>query len=109
MKLKIRNLVHQGWFLLILITGIAILIRAWPALTNAAWGCDFGIYYGLTNTFVQTKELFNPYHGWGSSYQYFPILYVVTGIAHWITGFNVLTVMPKIAPIFGGLTIFVFY
>lgn len=76
---------------------------------NTAWGCDFGIYYGLTNSFVKNQMLFNQYDGWGTSYQFFPILYVITGIAHWITGIDVLTIMPKLAPIFGGLSIFIFY
>ena len=86
-------------------TLFAIIIRALPAIMNAAWGVDFGIYYGLTNSFVETKSLYNPYTGWGDSYQYFPVLYAITGIAHWITGIEVIHLLPKIAPIFGGLTI----
>ncbi len=76
---------------------------------NTAWGCDFGIYYGLTNSFVKNQVLFNQYDGWGTSYQFFPMLYIITGTAHWITGIDVLTIMPKLAPIFGGLSIFIFY
>jgi len=76
---------------------------------NTAWGCDFGIYYGLTNSFVKNQVLFNQYEGWGTSYQFFPMLYIITGTAHWITGIDVLTIMPKLAPIFGGLSIFIFY
>jgi hypothetical protein len=92
-----------------MVTFIAIIIRSLPAWMNAAWGCDFGIYYGLTNSFVKNQALFNPYYGWGTSYQYFPILYIITGIAHWITGLDILIIMPKLAPIFGGLSIFIFY
>ena len=94
---------------MIIITGIAIIIRSLPAWLNAAWGCDFGIYYGLTKSFVETGELYNPYYGWGNSYQYFPVLYSVTGVAHLATGLDILTIMPKIAPIFGGLSVFIFY
>ena len=102
--------IGKNWFFwLLLITGIAIILRVLPALTNAAWGCDFGIYYGLTNSLVENKELFNAYYGWGESYQYFPVLYAITGAAHWITGIDVLTLLPKIAPIFGGLSVFIFY
>ena len=96
-------------FWLFIVTIIAIVIRSWPAWTSGAWGCDFGIYYGLTNSFVENKALFSSYTGWGNSYQYFPVLYVVTGIAHWITGIKVLTLMPKLAPIFGGLSVLIFY
>ena len=94
---------------LILVTAIAILLRTLPSLLNAAWGVDFGIYYGLTNSFVETKSLINPYNGWGSSYQYFPVLYAITGFAHFITGIDTIQLLPKIAPIFGGLTIAILY
>jgi len=106
---KIRVIAKSWFFWLIIILAIAIFIRSIPAWTNAAWGGDFGIYYGLSKSFVQTRELFNSYNGWGGSYQYFPVLYTVTGITHWITGLDVITILPKIAPIFGGLTIFIFY
>ena len=102
-----RKLAKNWIFWLLVITGIAIIIRSLPAWTNTAWGCDFGIYYGLTNSFIETKELFNEYVGWGNSYQYFPVLYAATGIAHWITGIDVLVLMPKLAPIFGGLAVLV--
>jgi len=107
--LKLREITKNWIFWLILVTGIAIIVRSLPAWTNAAWGCDFGIYYSLTNSLVESGELFNSYYGWGGSYQYFPVLYAITGVAHWITGIDVLTVMPKIAPIFGGLSIMIFY
>jgi len=104
------NAIAKHWvFWLILITTLAIVLRSIPAWTNAAWGNDFGIYYGLTNELVESGELYNPYDGWGGSYQYFPVLYAITGFAHWITGIDVLTLMPKIAPIFGGLTVVILY
>lgn len=100
---------HHWVIPLILVTAIAILLRTLPSLLNAAWGVDFGIYYGLTNSFVETKTLINPYNGWGSSYQYFPVLYAITGFAHFITGIDTIQLLPKIAPIFGGLTIAILY
>jgi hypothetical protein len=106
---KLKKLSRNWIFWLIIITALAIFIRSIPAWTNAAWGADFGIYYGLTNSLVKTGDLFNPYTGWGSSYQYFPVLYAVTGIGHWITGIDTLTLMSKIAPIFGGLSVLIFY
>lgn len=106
---KKKGLLHNWMFWLVFITGIAIIIRSIPAWFNAAWGLDFGIYYGLTNSFIETKELINPYTGWGNSYQFFPVLYAITGISHWITGIPVMELLSKIAPIFGGLTVTVFY
>jgi hypothetical protein len=76
---------------------------------NAAWGGDFGIYYGLTSRFVENQQIFNEYNGWGGMYNYFPILYIFSAFGHWITGVDLLWVMPKIAPIFGGLTVLIFY
>lgn len=98
------------WVLpLLFVTAVAILLRAIPSLLNAAWGVDFGIYYGLTNSFVETKSLINPYNGWGASYQYFPVLYAITGFVHFITGIETIQLLSKIAPIFGGLTIPILY
>lgn len=91
------------------VTVLAVLIRSIPAWINAAWGCDFGIYYGLTRSFVQTQSLFNAYSGWGNSYQYFPVLYAITGGVHWLTGIELIVIMPKVAPIFGGLSVLLFY
>ena len=75
--LKISVFEKYWFFWLLLFTVIAIILRSIPAWTNAAWGCDFGIYYGLANSFVKSGELFNQYYGWGSSYQFFPVLYAV--------------------------------
>ena len=107
---KIEKLLKNWVFWLFVITGFAIIIRSIPAWTNAAWGCDFGIYYGQTLKFVESGgSWYNPYFGWGSSYNYFPVLYAITGFVHWITGIEVIVLMPKLIPIFGGLTVFIFY
>jgi hypothetical protein len=106
---KLYSILTNWIFWLILITFIAIFIRSLPAFFNPAWGADFGIYYGLTNYFIESKELFSSYDGWGNSYQYFPVLYAISGLSHWITGIDLIEIMPKIAPIFGGLTITIFY
>jgi len=106
---KPREIVKNWYFWIIVVTALAIIIRSIPAWVNAAWGCDFGIYYGLTKSFVENQGLFNAYNGWGNSYQYFPVLYAITGGMHWLTGVDVLTIMAKIAPIFGGLCVLIFY
>lgn len=106
---NLKMILHHWVFWLGFITLIGILLRSLPSILNAAWGVDFGIYYGLTNSMIESKELINPYDGWGSSYQYFPVLYAITGFLHFITGIKVLTLMPKIAPIIGGLTIPLYY
>lgn len=106
---KIKGL-HKNWvFWLILITAIAIIIRSIPGWIYEAWGCDFGIYLNITNSMVQTRQIFPPYVGWGSSYNEFPIFYIINAGAHWITGIDVATIMLRLTPIFGGLSIFVFY
>ena len=107
--MKSGGFLKSWYFWLFLITGIAIIVRSLPAWMNAAWGGDFGIYYGLTSRFVENQQIFNEYDGWGGMYNYFPILYIFSALGHWITGVDLLWVMPKIAPIFGGLTIFIFY
>jgi len=106
---KLKELSRSWVFWLLLITGIAIIIRSIPGWIHAAWGCDFGIYYQISNTVVESKEFFPPYHGWGGSYTEFPILYAVVAIAHWITGIDVIVIMTKLIPFIGALTVFIFY
>ncbi|HWR63277.1 MAG TPA: hypothetical protein VN365_02615 [Candidatus Thermoplasmatota archaeon] len=107
--MKRWGFLKSWYFWLFLITGIAIVVRSLPAWMNAAWGGDFGIYYGLTSRFVENQQIFNEYNGWGEMYNYFPVLYIFSALGHWITGVDLLWLMPKIAPIFGGLTVFIFY
>ncbi len=106
---NLKNL-HKSWvFWILIITAIAIIVRAIPAWTNAAWGSDFGIYFGLTKDFIKTGELYNPYYGWGSTYNFFPVLYSISGLIHILSGIDIITVMTNIAPIMGGLTVLVIY
>jgi len=106
---KVKTFCKSWYFWLIVVTALAIGVRSIPAWTNAAWGGDFGIYYGLTSRMIESQQLIIPYNGWGGMYNFFPVLYVISAMSHWITGLNLLWVMPKVAPIVGGLTVFVFY
>jgi len=82
---KLGSLLKNWIFWLIIITIFAIIIRSLPGWFNEAWGCDFGIYYGITKTVIETGAVFPPYTGWGSSYNEFPVLYIVNALAAWIT------------------------
>ncbi|HEX17128.1 MAG TPA: hypothetical protein ENG60_01755 [Thermoplasmatales archaeon] len=98
---------HRFVLLLILIT--AIFFRSIPVITNTAWGFDLGIYYGIALRMISEEELFIDYDGWGSSYQYFPVLYILSlGISK-LTGLDLLKVMVALAPVIGGLTVLLFY
>ena len=59
--IKFRELFRNWVFWVIIITIAAIIIRSLPAWLNAAWGCDFGIYLGLTKSFVESGVLYNQY------------------------------------------------
>lgn len=106
---KLRNLLKNWVFWVFIVTIIAIIIRSIPAWTNYGWGADLGIFVGITRRYIASGEFFHPYYGWGSSYNYFPVLYAITGFVSTITGLDVLVVMPKIGPIFGGLTVLLFF
>jgi hypothetical protein len=67
----------------------ATAIRSIPGWMHAAWGNDFGIYYGITKDFAENPELFRPYTGGGASYNYFPVLYVIVAFLHWLTGLSI--------------------
>jgi 4-amino-4-deoxy-L-arabinose transferase-like glycosyltransferase len=87
----------------------AIIIRSIPGWLYPAWGPDYGIYFGITKDFIDHPQFFRPYSGWGTSYSYFPVLYAVTAAVHGLTGLDLDFLMPKVAPIFGGLTVLVLY
>ena len=106
---KPKGLLHNWVFWLILISGLAIIIRSIPGWLHAAWGCDFGIYYGITKSVAQSGILFPTYSGWGSSYNEFPVLFTINAFAHRITGIAIIDLMPKLTPIFGGLSVLIFY
>ena len=107
--LRFRNNWSKEKSILVLIFLAATVIRAIPGWMNAAWGSDFGIYYGITKDFAENPELFRPYSGWGSLYNYFPVLYVFVAFLHFITGADIVWLLPRIIPIFGGLAVLVFY
>ena len=108
-KPKSDGLLKSWIFWLLVITGIAIIIRSIPAWVYAVWGCDSGIYVGIADEVVKTGEFFPSYYGWGGSYNEFPILYVVVALATWISGLDVIVIMPKLIPLFGAFTVFIFY
>jgi len=103
---RTKELLDNIYFQIFLVIVFAGFFRALPLLEYTAWGHDFGIYYGLTNSFIETKKLFLPYSGWGTSYQYFPNLYIITAGIHELTGWKVSTVLAWMGPIFGTLTVF---
>lgn len=94
---------------LILIGILSTFVRSIPAWINAAWGCDFGIYYGLTKAYVEIGEIPANYNIWGGAYQYFPTIYIFGGIVHQLTKIDILWLLPKFVPIFGGLSVVIFY
>lgn len=56
---RFKDFTKNWFFWLLIVTGIAIFVRSLPAWTNAAWGVDFGIYYGLTQSYIQTGDIIN--------------------------------------------------
>ena len=96
-------------FWLFIITVLAIIIRSLPGWINTAWGCDFGIYFGITKSMAQSGTLFPFYAGWGGSYNEFPVLFALNSFAHRLTGIEIIDLMPKLTPIFGGLSVLLFF
>jgi hypothetical protein len=94
---------------LFLIFGLAYVIRGIPSWFNWGWGNDFGIYYGLSQALVDDPQLFKPYSGWGQTYHYFPMLYIITAGLHKITGVGVDVLLRIVSPIIGSLSVVLFY
>lgn len=106
---SVKNVIYDHRFILGAIVAIAIILRSFPAWLNPAWGVDYGIYYGITVKLAEDPQFYQPHTGWGSSYEYFPVLYVITLAFHWITGAGIDFLLPKVAPVFGGLTVLILY
>ncbi len=88
---------------------LALAVRIVPAILNWGWGNDFGIYYGITQALINNPHLFQPYDGWGKSYNYFPMLYIIISAAHLLTGIAVPTLMRFLSPMLGSLSVVFFY
>ncbi len=94
---------------LLLIFVVAYMIRGIPSWFNWGWGNDFGIYYGLSQALVEDPQLFRPYTGWGQTYHYFPMLYIIIAGLHIITGVDIDILLRVVSPIIGSLSVVVFY
>jgi hypothetical protein len=94
---------------LLLIFGLAYIIRGIPSWFNWGWGNDFGIYYGLSQSLVEDPQLFKPYSGWGQTYHYFPMLYILIAGLHKLTGITTDVLLRVVSPIIGSLSVVFFY
>ncbi len=100
---------HRWSLGLAAIAAAAIVIRSVPALLNQGWGNDFGIYYGIAEQVIASEGIFVPYDGWGASYNYFPVLYLIVGALYSITNIGVMELLAQAIPVFGGLTVVILY
>ena len=89
----------------LLLFALAVVLRILPNVMNAAWGNDFGIYLGLTERILETGDIFPAYDGWGTSYQYFPALYLAAAAVHLVTGASPVIALGLVAGFAGGLTV----
>jgi hypothetical protein len=96
-------------FYLLIIFIVAYIIRGIPSWFNWGWGNDFGIYYGLSQSLVDDPQLFKPYSGWGDTYHYFPMLYIIMAGLHWLTGLEVDVLLRVVSPIIGSFSVVLFY
>jgi len=93
--------------LLVLLT--ASFLRILPLFEFSAYGIDFGIHAGITESFIESSKLYPSYHGWGASYQYFPMLYWITGSVAMLLGVKASTVLPWMPLVFGGVGVLFLY
>jgi len=105
---QLKGLDRVSCLLWVVVAG-AIVVRSLPGWLYPAWGSDYGIYFGITQDFIDHPQFFRPYTGWGTSYSYFPVLYAVTAAVHGLTGLELDFLMPRVAPVFGGLTVLLLY
>lgn len=83
----------------------AIAIRLSPLLTSLYWGADFGEYYGILRFVSQTGALPGRYLGWGTTYPWFPGMFLVQDAFLGLGGLDLPTVLNLLVPILGGLAV----
>ncbi|MGC8617925.1 MAG: hypothetical protein ACP5UZ_04170 [Thermoplasmata archaeon] len=90
---------------------IGVLIRLAPNIHYFIWGNDFGIYYYLSNSYLNIHSwIYPPSSPWGiDGYQYFPVTYIIADMAKVLTGSPLLISMKFSIPTVGGLTPFLLY
>ena len=103
------RLAKREMFYIALIFITAYILRGIPSWFNWGWGNDFGIYYGLSQSLVDDPQLFKPYSGWGQTYHYFPILYIIMAGLHWLTGIELDVLLRVVSPIIGSFSVVLFY
>ena len=93
----------------LIVLATATLLRALPLFQFSAWGIDFGIHAGITQTFIDSDLLYPTYKGWGASYEYFPMLYWITGGVAMLLGQPASKVLPWMTLVFGGGGVLILY
>ena len=90
---------------------VGFRIRIFPNISCWIWGNDFGMYYFLSNSYLNIHSLVNPPPSpWGiDGYQYFQITYLMVDAVSKITGLPVMVSMKFVIPILGSFTPFLIY
>ncbi len=88
---------------------LAIFMRLWPLTQYEIWGSDTGEYYYITNQLVSDGYIKTEYDGWGFGYPYFPGIFYLSGVSHFLTGMGVNWSLTIIIPIAASLSVFIVF
>lgn len=94
------NRTHLCWLVALLLALVFVALE--PLLSFSIFGSDTGEYYRLTTDLVRTGHLpLTSYAGWGSAYQDFPGIFVLSGATAQATGSDVLLSLQLVVPVLG--------
>ncbi len=87
----------------------AVVIRLSPLLTFAFWGSDIGEYFTILRTLTATGRLPIPYGGWGSTYPYFPGMFLAQAAPALLGPVGIPATVDLAIPVLGGLAVLPFF
>lgn len=87
----------------------SVVIRLSPLLSFAFWGSDVGEYLAILRTLTVTGRLPTVYYGWGTTYPYFPGMFLAQAGPALLGGIGVPAAIDLIVPVLGALSVLPFF
>lgn len=87
----------------------AVVVRLSPLLSFLYWGSDIGEYFMILRTLAVTGHLPTHYVGWGSTYPYFPGMFLLQDGPVALGSMDVSAAVDLIVPVLGALAVLPFF
>jgi hypothetical protein len=95
---------HDLLWLLAVLGGVAFLLLE-PLLTYPVFGSDTGEYFQLTQALASTGHISGSYGGWGSAYNDFPGIFLLSDAVAGATGSGAFSALSIVVPAVAALSV----